>query len=196
MFRRFAIALCTGSVAVTWMMTIPAHAFYFQEPFDRVIRGSDSVWWATVSEAEVSKGHDPGYWTLSVDIIDGLKGPGTDGGTGTVFRSECGMYMSQEAKQQAAGEFVGQTMLFMGEQHAGGLVAYPELLKPNLTPPEQYRRALSGLGRTTPDVVVDSEDGGSAVSLIRVWAIGFGALLLIAGSVAVIAARRSKGAPS
>lgn len=196
MLRRFAIASCTASVAVTCLFAHPAQAFCIQEPFDRVLRHSDSVWWVTVTEAEVSKGHDPGYWTLSVVIIDGLKGAGTDGGTGIVFRSECGMYMTQEAKRQAAGEFVGQTMLFMGDDHDGGLVAYPGLLKPNLTPPEQYRRALSKLDPTTPDVVAEGDDGGSAVSLTRAWAVGFGALLLLAGIVAIIAALRSKGEPT
>jgi hypothetical protein len=141
MLRRAGIVL-TASMAFLALWAGVAQALCPIAQFDGVLRSSDGVWWATVTKAEVSQSGSPGYWTFKVDIHDSLKGPGVDGGTGTVYFSVCGPFLSQQGKREAAEGFVGQTMLFMGRDHDGGLVSGSLFFRPNLQPPAAIALAL------------------------------------------------------
>lgn len=192
--RRLMIALC-ASLTLTVLAAVPAQAFCAQEPFKRAMRQADSVWWATVIDAQVSSGAAPGYWTLQVRIDDSLKGPASDGATGTVFLSTCGPFMSQAVLKRAAAGFVGDQMFLCGRNANGALATSGILLTPNMTPEEQYHQAVEQIiGVDDPQVTVSlgSDDG---TSLPWVLVIGLGVFLVIVAAFVFMTKRSGRPTP-
>ncbi len=147
--RRLFVALAVGALVV--FPTAPASALCIVEPFDQVLRRSDTAWWGTVTEATISGPDQPGTWALTVRVEDVLKGQGTEGGTGVVFTSVCGIFVSPGAARDEAARFVGQTRLYVGNDQGDGVVAFGGIFKPQgLSSRQQYERALEDLGLSVP----------------------------------------------
>jgi hypothetical protein len=90
----------------------PAAAICVVQPIDRLVKGSDDVWWGAVTEATAAPRGSPGVWELTVRIDDVLKGEGTPGDTYTVLTSTCGVYVSRQgAKEDAASLHMSATPL-------------------------------------------------------------------------------------
>lgn len=146
--RRLFVAVAIGALVV--FPTAPASALCMVEPFDHVLRRSDTAWWGTVTDATVSGPNHPGTWTLTVHVDEVLKGQGTEGGTGTVFTSVCGIFVSPEGARDQAAHFVGQTRLYMGNYQHEGVVAFGEIFTPQGMSPRQQYGALDDLGQSVP----------------------------------------------
>jgi hypothetical protein len=147
--RRLFVTLVIGAFVV--LPTAPASALCMVESFDEVLNRSDTAWWGTVTDATVSGPDRPGTWALTVHVEDVLKGPGTEGGSGVVFTSVCGILVSPEAAREQAARFVGQTRLYVGNYQRDGVVAHGEIVEPQgLSPRQQYERALEDLGLSVP----------------------------------------------
>ncbi len=119
--RRLFVALAASSLAV--LLAVPASALCMIEPFDHVLRQSDTAWWGTVTDAAASGPNEPGTWTLTVHLNDVLKGQGNQGGSALAFVSGCGVFITPEGAKKEAAQFVGQTRLFIGNYKNSGLVA-------------------------------------------------------------------------
>ena len=199
--RRLFVTLAIGALVV--LPAAPASAFCMVEPFDQVLRRSDTAWWGTVTDATVSGPDQPGTWALTVHVDDVLKGQRTEGGTGVVFTSVCGIFVSPEAAEDQAARFVGQTRLYVGNDEHGGVLAFGEMFRPQgLSPRQQYERALTDLGMSVPvpptgpsgpEPVPAGPVASGAFPWIAVVAVA--AILVAAVAVLVVRRRRVDGHP-
>lgn len=189
--RRLSYALCSAFVVLT-VTALPALAKCAQEPIGVALKGSDSVWWATVTDAEPTKDH-ASQWRFTVEIVESLKGSGADGDKGVVFFSTCAP-ASPEPDRHAAKGYVDETMLFWGKDSDGTLVNPSVELTPELEQDALHERASSILGTDEPveAAVIYDENW---LSLSVVLALGFGVLLLVVGTlIAIVLRKRSRPA--
>ena len=194
--RRLFVTLAIGAFVV--LPTAPASALCMVEPFDQVLRRSDTVWWGTVTDATVSEPGQPGTWALTVHVEDVLKGRGTEGGAGLVFTSVCGIFVSPEGAEDQAPRFVGQTRLYVGTYQHDGILAFGEMFTPQgLSPRQQYERALENLGPSVP--VPPTGSGapepmppGPVASGTFPWFAAAAAAAILAVAVAVLVVRRRR----
>src|SRR6476469_3496271 len=102
----------TLGLLIAVMLAQPAAACVVQ-PIDRLVKGSDDVWWGTVIGATAAPERSPGIWELTVRLDQVLKGEGAPGDTYLVYTYTCGPFISRDAAEQAAPGFVGDQRLFL-----------------------------------------------------------------------------------
>ena len=153
--RRIGWATTLGLV-IAVVLAQPAAARCSVESIDRLVKGSDDVWWGTVTQATAAPAGGPGTWELTVRLDQVLKGEGAPGDTYTVYKSSCGPYISPQGAEEAAPSFIGQRLLFLVQvDRHDQLVAYSNIVRvngrPNASSKEQYTAALAiGLPRESP----------------------------------------------
>jgi hypothetical protein len=177
-------------VLIAALVAQPAAALCPVDRLDHLLRRSEAVWWATVTDARAARrGEEPGVWALTVRIEHALKGPMRTGDIGTVYLGGCGPYITVEMARRAAGSFVGETRLFVGDLTGDrALVAYSGSVRPaGLSPEQQYRRALRVLGLARPRA-----PSGPAGGPPWVW-IGLGSLLAVVVLAGTFRIARSRG---
>lgn len=149
-------AVVAPLVVVTCLvLATPGSAFCIVQPIEQVVRSSDIVWLATVTDAHAASRGDPGIWDLTVRIDDVLKGEGSQGESAAVFASTCGPFiLPRFAREQARG-FVGEQRLVFGSlNRKGEIVGYGGIVEPQrLSLDERYEMALDILGLIRPDDV-------------------------------------------
>ncbi len=137
-------------------------------PFEQVLHQSGVVWWGTVINAAATKKSEAGYFKLTVQVKQVLKGPSPatiespNGSVGTVYVSGCGPVLFQNEVEKEARSFIGQTRLFMGDvTKNGGVAAFSDVLSPQgLSQQQQYQRALDDLA--LPRAQVAAQKGSKA----------------------------------
>ncbi len=197
MIRR-AVAVALLVLGLVLASASPAQAFCMAREFDDLVMKSEVVWWATVTDAVASRGHRPGIWTLTVRIDDVLKGPGVEGGVGTVYVSTCGPVILPAQAKEAAPSFVGNQSLYIGRFDHDGLVAFSDVIEPQgRTPERSYEKALALLGLSSPTQTPDAppgEEPGEAPSggFPLGLAVGGGLAALVVGTSLLFLARRRR----
>src|SRR6266566_2284020 len=149
MWRRFALVVPLVLLTLA-LSDAPAAALCMVEPLAKLVKTSDVVWLGTVTEASAAPEGRSGIWKLTVRLDDVLKGPGSQGGIGSVFTYGCGPFITPSEARKEAPSFVGVQRLFMGGiDKQGALVAYSDVITPQgLSSEHQYDRALAVLGLT------------------------------------------------
>jgi hypothetical protein len=163
-------------------------------PLAKLTRESEAVWWVTVNEAFASTDRRRGVWQLIVQVDDVLKGPGPEGGTATVYTSECAPFIGPEEAAEVGLRFVGERRLLTGSMGAdGALDAYGQVVSPQgLTAQQEYDRALDVLDLPPPLVTAPQPAVPAASGPGWPVALALGAVALLVGVVAV-AGRRKNG---
>jgi hypothetical protein len=192
--RRLVLVLVLAGAGLL-LFVPPASATCVIVPFEQVLHQSAAVWWATVIRADATKNHEYGYWQLTVQVEQVLKGPGPatlespNGSVGTVYVSGCGPVLTSNEIEKEAPSFIGQTRLFMGDvTKNGGVVAFTDVLSPQgLSPQQQYQRGLDDLGLSPPQTAARQTTASKA----WVWAVLLGASVsLVAISIVVVLRHR------
>ena len=201
--RRSLWATCFGLV-LSLAFARSAAAICIVQPIDRLVKGSDDVWWGTVIDATAAPERRPGIWELTVRLDQVLKGEGSPGDTYFVYTSTCGLFLSTHAAEREAQGFVGDQRLFLVHMdHRGRYVAYSEIVQVSGAPSgeataeEQYTAALADLGLTR-EAVSPSRTGappvaaeGSSPPLLP-WVV---VAAVVVGVAAWIARRRRTNVP-
>ena len=132
--RRSLWATCLGLV-LSLAFARSAAAICIVQPIDRLVKGSDDVWWGTVIDATAVPERSPGIWELTVRLDQVLKGEGSPGDTYFVYTSTCGLFLSEHAAEKEAQGFVGDQRLFLVHMdHRGRYVAYSEIVQVSQAP--------------------------------------------------------------
>jgi hypothetical protein len=171
----------------------PASARCTITPLDELVKDSEAVWWVTVNEAFASTDRSRGVWQLTVRVDDVLKGPGPEGGTATVYTSDCGPFIGPEEAAEVGLRFVGQQRLLTGSiGEDGALDAFGQVVSPQgLTAKQRHARALAILGLPPPLVTAPQPAVPGASGPGWPVALALGVVALLVGASAV-AARRKK----
>jgi hypothetical protein len=168
-------------VSALLVLASSASALCVWAPFDRVVRASPAVWWGTVTGIQRIHTSQLLGWGVTVRVIDVLKGQAEAGENRVVMLNGCIPVTSRSA----AEDYVGRTQLFIGSVSQNILIMNGLMLTPqNLSPMEEYQRALNGLGLHRPPVEVQTS------SKAWVWALGAAVLVLLVAVGAFVWARR------
>jgi len=168
-------------VSVLLVLASSASALCHGAPFDRVVRASPAVWWGTVTGVQRIHTSQLLGWGVSVRVIDVLKGQAEAGESRVVMLSSCVPLVSRSA----AEDYVARTQLFIGSMSQNILIVNGLILTPqNLSPTEQYQRALNALGLHRPPV------GVQTFSKAWVWALGVAGFVLLVAVGALVWVRR------
>jgi hypothetical protein len=144
--KRWIVPVVAIGVVISGLFVRSANAFCIVQPLHHVVETSDTVWWATVTDAAAALQRSPGTWMLTVRLDDVLKGDGAPGGTATVFISSCRPVIAPAGAEQAASTFVGVQRLLFVNHDRGTAIAYSEIVKPQRTQQQEYAAALDDLG--------------------------------------------------
>ncbi len=188
--RRLAFVLSVSACGLL-LVQAPASAKCVVLPFDTAVRQSQVVWWGTVTGVK----HEPGTasfsggWTLTVRLQDVLKGPGSVGETHPAVPALCSW---TDLSRKDAQQYVGRTQLFIGRLEGDVLVPFVQVLTPqNLSPAEQYQRALKDLGLQQPS---SSPYAGIPSATGSLWWVIVPGLLVLFTVGFIIARRRHQRA--
>jgi len=182
--------LILGAAVLVVLIPQAASAQCLAQPFDNVVRSSDSVLLATVAEARPT-GNSP--ITVRLDVEQVLKGSAGDGRS--VSLSSCGPVAVGPAAVAMAQGMVGTRGLFLLSDGRGGrvfqnpLIATPQ----GMTLDQRIAEARRVLGLPAIPVVHDARGTISSWTL-ALWAglLVAAIILLIAGVVSV--SRRARRA--
>lgn len=179
--------LILGMVLLVVLIPQAASAFCMQQPFDDVVRSSDSVLIATVADATLPGNHGSGI-VVRLDVEQVLKGSAEDGRS--VRISSCGPMMSGPAAKSMARDMIGTRGLFLLSESGGGtFTRYSEITTPQMTIHEQIAEARQVLGLTDSPSVPDPRGP------IPPWAWALGTVFLVAAIAGVVfIARRARRA--
>jgi hypothetical protein len=157
-------------VSALLVLASSASALCVFAPFDRVVRASPAVWWGTVTGIQRIHTSQLLGWGVTVHVVDVLKGQAEAGENRVVMLNGCIPVTSRSA----AEDYVGRTQLFIGSVSQNILIMNGLILTPqNLSPMEQYQRALNDLGLHRPLVGVQTS------SKAWVWALGAAAFVVL-----------------
>lgn len=192
------LRLRVGLVAVVALASLAlveseASATCVVVPMQQVLKDSDAVWWAQVTDSTVAKPIKwEGTWKLTVRLDDVLKGPGRQGSTATVIASGCGPPTLPQEQVQAAPGFIGERRLFLGDiNEDGALDAFSQVLSPTgLSPEQQYGLALRLTGHN-PGVPDDAKVPGESPWPLVPWVLGLAAFVVALVGVIVLLRRRA-----
>jgi hypothetical protein len=171
---RWAAGVVLGLV-LSLLTTGTAAATCFVEPFDKVVRGSDTVLVATVAEARPAGPHRMGI-IVRLDVEDVLKGSAADGER--VYMSSCGPIMLDAALKSWAKREVGQRGLFLLSRYGATVSQFSGLTSPQgMFLDQQIARARHVLGLPDAASAPNGAAGASGASgnlTWQPWAIGAG----------------------
>ncbi len=158
-----------------------------QQPFDDVVRSSDSVLVATIADATPPGTHGSGI-IVRLDVEQVLEGSAEDGRSVRV--SSCGPVISGHAARSMARGMIGTRGLFLLSESGGGTFSqYSEITTPQMTIHERIAEARQVLGLTASPNVPDTRGP------IPSWAWALGTVFLVTAIAgAVFVARRARRA--
>lgn len=197
MRARLILGLVTGTLL---MVPQAAQAVCVPQPFDQVVRQSDSVLVGTVSDAR-ARAPQTGL-IISIDVEEVLKGSPDDGQE--VGFSSCGVPIVGPEADAVAQRMIGERQLFLLQKSGSGEVSvFGGMVSPrHMSLNEQIARASDVLG-VTPQVVPSPQsamptvpallEGDESDSLSSGWVGVVAVLALVA--LALFAVRRSRRSP-